>query len=1090
MVNTLVFTLVGRDQLSKVFEAAGRSSEQAGRKMGAAGKVAAGGLGLLLAGGAAAAAGIGAAVKAAIPFDKTIRQVGAISGASGADLKSLSALAIQMGKDTVFGAGDAAAAMLELSKGGITPAQIKAGVLAGTLTLATAGSLEMGDAATYLSNALNTFGLKAKDSNTVVAALAGGANASSASVESLGLALGQVGPGAKLAGMSIQETVAVLAAFDNAGVKGSDAGTSLKTMLMKLVPTTKLATNTMHDLGLKFTDAKGAFLPMRDIAEQLHEKLAGLSASQKQAALTAIFGSDAYRAAAIMSELGAKGVDKYTTATSDLNAAQALANVGVEGASGAWEQLKGSVETLAIEQGQKLLPAFTAVALFANNTLVPAVGGLIDEFGNFVGFVRSDVVPELVSFAGWVNTNVIPVLTTLGQGALKQVSAAVATVGGAIKEHEPEIRQLGASALALGGWLATNLQPPIEWLGSNGIPMLGGAIAGIIGVFGTVTGVIQDHTTTAEILAGLIVAVFIPGWIALGVAAVASGISQAAAWAANSVAGIAGAISHSASVVTTVAGWVAMGAAAIASGAETALIWGLYASEAIAGAAAHVGAALAVVGGWISMAAVATSNAIILAAAWFIGLGPVAWAIAILILLGLGFVALWKKSETFRDIMTAVWVSVKDATKTAVKFVVDKFLEFAGGILDAVTLAFGWVPKLGDKLKGAQDDFKKFRDDVNNKLGGINDKKVQVTAELKSWGTPELLAAAHGRWMGGPVVGPGGGTDDRAGLFALSNNEHIWTAAEVAAAGGHDKVASLRAAVLAGQVTGLKDGGPAVRQGVHVAPKLPTGKEVSTASGNVSSIMQFIGLSMAKKLQANLEKSGGPALGALAWAKTQVGKPYGWGAVGPAAYDCSGLVSAVINKAFGRNPHTRLGATGSMPWSNFASGAGRVMVGWFTGNPGHTAMTIMGTNVESAGGVGVRVGGKARGASNGLFNHRMHVKGLAKGGPAEGFAGDAPFDLLHNRKLREALGFKVFDDGGWLMPGEFGYNGTRKPEPVFNTDKMGAPGIDYEKLADVLVKAIREGRPVNVAQNFPAAADPMAAANAGAQRLVSLLGDI
>jgi hypothetical protein len=316
----------------------------------------------------------------------------------------------------------------------------------------------------------------------------------------------------------------------------------------------------------------------------------------------------------------------------------------------------------------------------------------------------------------------------------------------------------------------------------------------------------------------------------------------------------------------------------------------------------------------------------------------------------------------------------------------------------------------------------------------------------------------------------------------------VWTAAEVAAAGGHDKVKALRNAVLAGDVVGLARGGPAR---FDMDSLLPSGAEVSAAASNVATATKFIGLKMAKQLAINIEKSGGPALRGLAFVKSQAGKPYVWGGVGPGGYDCSGLVGAAINAAFGRNPYHRIGATGSMPWSNFAPGAGRFMVGWFQGNPGHTAATVMGTNIESAGGVGVRWGPRARGANNSLFTHRMHVKGLAGGGPpAEGRDGDAPFDLLRNAKLRKALGFNVFDSGGWLKPGEFGYNGSRKPEAVMTVDQMGGQSIDYERLSDVLLKAIKEGRPVNVEQNFPTSADPKAAASAGAQRLVSLLGDI
>ncbi len=348
-------------------------------------------------------------------FEKTMNQVGVATNSAGGEMDQLKKLAVDMGNATVFSANDAADAMLELAKGGLTAAQIQAGALQATLTLATAGGLQLGDAAGYMSNALNMFGLDASKSTEVAAALAGGANASTASVESMGLALSQVGPSAKLAGLSLQDTTAVLAAFDNAGVKGQDAGTSLKMMLLNLIPTTDKQKEAMQKLGLSFVDAQGKILPIRDIAQQLQDKLSGLSQSQKQVALETIFGTDAFRAAAILMDQGSAGVDKYVAATSDQTQADKMAAATMEGKSGSIERLKGSMETFSKTLGDVIGPVVTSI--------IEKVTGLINKFSEM-----SPTAQKVVVIVGLLAAAIGPLLLFLGlmANAIIGISTAMA----------------------------------------------------------------------------------------------------------------------------------------------------------------------------------------------------------------------------------------------------------------------------------------------------------------------------------------------------------------------------------------------------------------------------------------------------------------------------------------------------------------------------------------------------------------------------------------------------------------------------------------------------------------------------------------
>lgn len=373
-----------------------------------------------------------AAVKTAGEFDQTMRTMAAVAGVPGPELKKLGELAKQMGRDTVFSANDAAESMLNLSKAGISAADIAGGALQATLSLAAAGGLDLGNAAVIAANAMHTFGLEGRDAGKIADALAGAANASSADVSDLAMALSQGGLAAHAAGLSIEETTAVLAAFADAGLRGSDAGTSLKTFLLNLVPNTKAATNAMADLGLKFTDLAGNMLPISNISEQLRLKTKDLSAEQKTLALQTIFGTDAYRAALVLSEQGAAGLDKYRSATSKVGTAAEVADARMKGWAGTWEQFKGSVETAALSIGQVIIPAITPLVDKVKD-LADAFSGLTvkqQEFATKAGLIAAASGPALVA-TGKLGKGVGALASALGTTPpmVLLVIAAVAAMG-------------------------------------------------------------------------------------------------------------------------------------------------------------------------------------------------------------------------------------------------------------------------------------------------------------------------------------------------------------------------------------------------------------------------------------------------------------------------------------------------------------------------------------------------------------------------------------------------------------------------------------------------------------------------------------
>ena len=163
------------------------------------------------------------------------------------------------------------------------------------MNLAAAGGLELATAANATVQSMGAFGLAAGDASVIANALAGSANASSADVADLTQAMSQCSAQANLVGWDIQDTAAVLGMFADAGIQGSDAGTSLKTMLQRLAAPTDKAADAVAELGLQVRDQDGHMRSASEIAAELQTKLGGLSDAQRDAAKQTIFGSDASR---------------------------------------------------------------------------------------------------------------------------------------------------------------------------------------------------------------------------------------------------------------------------------------------------------------------------------------------------------------------------------------------------------------------------------------------------------------------------------------------------------------------------------------------------------------------------------------------------------------------------------------------------------------------------------------------------------------------------------------------------------------------------------------------------------------------------
>lgn len=330
---------------------------------------------------AAAAAAFGdfikGSVKVAGDFESGMNQFSAVVGDSlgdsGKSLNDFKDLFIQLGRDLPVSTAEVQQAAIELAKGGIDPATIAAGGLRTALDLAAAGGVGLAESATIMSKQLGVWVDQAADAKTKsdflaqsADLIAQAANASTVDVHELALGLANAGGMAKASGLTFRDTVTTMALVSSGFSSAADAGTSFKTFLGRLQPTTDSAASAMRDLNLltsegksKFFDATGAFVGMEHAADMLKGALDGTSAAQKSAALQAIFGADAFRMGAILADKGAEGYRAMAEAMLKAGGVSQQAAARQQGFNTAMDNMGGSLEALQITLGTATLPMIT-----------------------------------------------------------------------------------------------------------------------------------------------------------------------------------------------------------------------------------------------------------------------------------------------------------------------------------------------------------------------------------------------------------------------------------------------------------------------------------------------------------------------------------------------------------------------------------------------------------------------------------------------------------------------------------------------------------------------------------------------------------
>jgi TP901 family phage tail tape measure protein len=436
------------------------------------------GVGVVGLGVAASAPFVGALVKSS-QFQDTMASVAAVTDAVGNDFAALKQKAMDLGATTSFTAQEVADGMQALGQGGFTVKETLTGI-DGTLLLARAGMLDLGEATSITVAALRSFKMPTDQAGKVADVLAKGANASNASVQGLGEGLSITAGIAQETGVSLEELTATLGVLADRGAGASVAGTAMRRVIMGLTGEQKK----LKALGVEVKDPKtGKLKPLIDILKDLNEKTKDLDSTEKIAKLVDIF--DTFGGNAIVSLMGA--TDSLETLTESLEnsegAAKKAADIMENTLGGSFRMLDSAVEAISLEVGDALTPSIRAMM----DTMAAAAGGIAMYARN-----NSETVIQLAKMAAG----------TVAAGGV------LIAVGSTIRLTAFSLEGLSAAAkLALA---------PIGLLVSSGRMVIGSMVAVAAGVWSTVSAVIAYGANV----------------VATATMSVAAAGGSAAAWAA------------------------------------------------------------------------------------------------------------------------------------------------------------------------------------------------------------------------------------------------------------------------------------------------------------------------------------------------------------------------------------------------------------------------------------------------------------------------------------------------------------------------------------------------------------------------------
>lgn len=442
--------------------------------------------------GAAALSGFAvAAIKMGSDFEAGMSRVQALSGATGAEFEALRKTALELGRTTVFSASQAAEGMQYLAMAGFKTNEIIA-AMPGVLNAAAAGQVDLATAADITSNVLSGFGLKAEEAARVADVLTKAFTSSNTTMESLGETMKYAAPVAAAAGIALEEVAAAAGMLGDAGIQGSQAGTTLRAIMLRLINPPKQAAEALDALGVSITDAEGKMKPLHQIIRELDKATQGMTDSQRAAIIAQIAGQEAASGLLAIMDMGADSLEQFTKELENAGGtAEEIAKVQLDNLRGDIELLKSALEGTGITIYDSLntplrtvTQTLTGYVEEINKTLTAhddikakaeELGVTVEELG-----INLAEVPNGIEGAIGVLGNILAdMVTKVADFAPKMVEAGVNLIQSFLVGIMESLDYISGAALDIGQTFIEaifTLMPDIVW---TGIGLVDALIRGI-----------------------------------------------------------------------------------------------------------------------------------------------------------------------------------------------------------------------------------------------------------------------------------------------------------------------------------------------------------------------------------------------------------------------------------------------------------------------------------------------------------------------------------------------------------------------------------------------------------------------------------